>query len=65
LVKAFFNLDKFSQKMEGNEFKSINDIAGTFSGIKIKKMKEFQYNKSDLSLYVKELKENGYLLLRW
>lgn len=51
--------------MEGNEFKSINDIAGTFSGIKIKKMKEFQYNKSDLSLYVKELKENGYLLLRW
>ena len=51
--------------METSEFKSINDVADIFSGIKIKKMKEFEYKKSDVGLYAKELKENGYILLRW
>lgn len=50
--------------MQVSEFRSVNEIADTFPGIKIKKTKEFIYNKSDFLLYREQLKENGYILLR-
>ena len=50
--------------MDIAEFKSVNDIADTFSGIKIKKMNDYIYDKTNFAIYREQLKENGYLLLR-
>jgi hypothetical protein len=51
--------------MKVGEFTNVNEIADQFPNIRLIKQQGFVFDKSHFPLYKKELKEKGYILLRY